>query len=128
MSMQTKAIFVGVLVAVVTTHFGIRSAFGRDRPDLAAWVSFDDGLWAYQQTFCDGSVGPLTVGQSRSSARKKLENLRFFDQDRRQIAELAGDWRIASPAGSGGYVIYTVQFDADRVASIKSYYSVFAGL
>ena len=128
MSMRIKAVLVGVLVAVLTTHFGIRSAFGRHRPDLTAWVSFDDGLWAYQHTFRDGSVGPLTVGQSRSSARKKLENLHLFDHDRRQIAKPAGDWRIASPAGSGGYVIYTVQFDADRVASVKSYYSVFAGL
>ena len=39
-----------------------------------------------------------------------------------------GDWRIALPAQSGGYVIYTVQFDDNHIVSIKTYYAVLAGL
>jgi len=128
MSLRSGAISVAVLVMLITIHLGVRSAYGRDRPDLAAWVSFDDGLWAYQHTFRDGAVGPFSVGQSRDSARNKLENIRLFDHDRQQVAEPSGDWRIALPAQSGGYVIYAIQFDANRIVSIRPYYSVFAGL
>lgn len=128
MLLRNLAVLAGVTVVLVTVHLGVRSTFGRSRPDLAAWVSFDDGLWAYQRTFSDGPVGPLTVGQSREEARSQLETLTLFDDDRQTIAEPEGDWRIALPAQSGGYVIYTVQFEADRVVSIKPYYAVFAGL
>ena len=128
MSKRTGIISAAVLLALVAGHLGVRSAYGRDRPDLAAWMSFDDGLWAYQYTFRNGAVGPFIVGQSRNDARKQLEGEYLFDHDRQQVAEASGDWRIALPAQSGGYVIYTVQFKDDQIASIKPYYSVFAGL
>lgn len=128
MSKRTVIISVAVLLGLVTGHLGVRSAFGRHRPDLAAWMSFDDGLWAYEHTYRKGAVGPFIVGQSRNDAQKQLAGEYLFDDDRQQVAEASGDWRIARPAQSGGYVIYTVQFSADRVASVKSYYSVFAGL
>jgi len=128
MSKRAGIAFFAIVLVLVTAHIGVRSAFGRERADLAAWVSYDDGLWTYQRTFRDGAVGPFLVDQSRNAARNQLKTARLFDLDRLQVTKPSGDWRIALPAQSGGCIIYTVRFDADRVASVKAYYSVFAGL
>lgn len=116
MPKRTGITFFAIVLVLVAAHFGVRSAFGRDRADLAALVSFDDGLGTYQRTFRDGAVGPFLVGQSRNAARNQLKATGLFDLDGRQVTKPSGDWRLALPAQSGGYIIYTVRFDADRVA------------
>jgi hypothetical protein len=119
---------VATFLVLATLHFGIRSVFGRNRPDLAAWVSFDDGLWAYKHTFRDGVVGPFRIGQSRDEAGMRLQSLNLLDEDRGQVAKSSGDWRVAIPAESGGYSVYMVHFDAEHVASVTAYYYVLADL
>ena len=128
MSKRHAAVFLAIPAILFITHFCVRAAFDRERPDLAAWVSFDDGLWSFEKTFEDGPVGPFLVGQSREEARTRLESVVLFDDDRTQLGRKSGDWRIALPAKSGGYVIYTVRFDDNQIASIKTYYAVLAGL
>lgn len=128
MSRRHAAVFLVIPAILFIAHFCIRAAFDRERPDLAAWVSFDDGLWSFEKTFEDGAVGPFEVGQSREEARTRLEGVDLFDEDRTQVGSKSGDWRIALPAQSGGYVIYTVRFDDNQIASIKTYYAVLVGL
>jgi hypothetical protein len=124
-------VFVVLIIAILilaASHVGIRSLFGRERPDIAAWVSFDDGLWAYKKTYTDGAAGPFYVGQSREAAKVALSDIQLFDEDRDLIFKPSANWRLALPARRGGYVIYTVKFDRDEVTSIQIYYAVFAGL
>ena len=128
MTRRSVAVFFMIPAILFFAHFGVRAAFDRTRPDIAAWVSFDDGLWSFEKTFEYGPVGPFEVGQSREDARRQLENVNLFENDRSQIGSETGDWRIALPAQGGGYGIYTVQFDGNHIASIKTYYAVLAGL
>lgn len=128
MSKRHASVFFVIPAILFIAHVGVRAAFDRERPDLAAWVSFDDGLWSFEKTFEYGPVGPFKVGQSREEARKQLENVNLFEDDRSQTGSESGDWRIALPAQSGGYVIYTLRFDDNHIASIKTYYAVLAGL
>ena len=124
-----KLIIVGTALTVsVVAHFGVRAIYGRDRPDLAAWVSWDDGLWSYEKEYASGAVGPFAIGESRDSARAKLSTTKLFENDVAEIDKPSGNWRIALPAKGGGYVIHTVEFADERVSSVKVYYAVFAGL
>jgi hypothetical protein len=105
--------------------------WGRDRADLAAWVSADDGLFAFSKQYDTGTVGPFFVGEGRSVLRERLRVLPLHPTDRERIerANTANTaWRVSLPALSGGYITYTVRFANDQVASITPYYSAFAGL
>lgn len=125
---RKSAIVAAVFAVLVVTHFGVRAIYGRDRPDLAAWVSSDDGLWSFEKEYTSGAIGPFAIGESRDYARAKLSTTKLFENDVAEIDKPSGDWRIALPAKSGGYVIHTVEFADERVSSVKVYYAVFAGL
>ena len=113
---------------MVTAGCALRPSLGRGRPDLAALVSFDDGPLTFERTYSSGKVGPFTVGDSRSVTRQRLSTFPLLDQDRAQLSGNASAWSLALPAKSGGYNIYTVIFEGDRVTSVKAFYSAFAGL
>jgi hypothetical protein len=126
MRWRAIALFAACLAAVA--HIGTRAIFGRGRADLAAWVSADDGLFAFSKQYDTGSVGPFVVGEERSRLRERLRTLPLLPDDRKQLEAVNTAWRLSLPAPSGGYITYTVHFDNDQATSITSYYSVFAGL
>jgi hypothetical protein len=106
----------------------MRKPLGRTRPDLAALISFDDGPLTFSKTYSSGSVGPFAIGESRAAVARRISKLPFLDQDKQQLVGRSPTWRFALPLPSGGYAIYTLNFENDRIASAKSFYSVFAGL
>jgi hypothetical protein len=118
---------IGTLV-VVTAGCALRPTLGRSRPDLAALLSFDRGWGTFERTYSSGKVGPFNVGDSRSVARERLSTFPLVDEDKPQLSGRKSNWRVALPARSGGYNIYTVDFEGERIASVKAFYSVFAGL
>jgi hypothetical protein len=115
---------------VIALPFGMRQIFGRNRADLAAFFSIDDGtLWTFSRTYHDGRVGPFNIGESRQALKVRLLSPGLLDQeDKPQLFGTAPEWRFGLPARIGGYIIYTIKFDGDRVASVQSFYSAFAGL
>lgn len=117
-----------ILIILLALALAVRTALGRDRPDLAAWASVDDGLWSFTKSYETGSVGPFVIGESREQTAEKLGDYRLFDQDRDQLTQDVSQWRISLPAKSGGYITYTIEFDRGRIIKISPYYSVFAGL
>jgi hypothetical protein len=118
---------VGLAVAVVIV-VALRQTLGRERPDLLAWVSFDDGPFAFAKTYKNGRVGPFDVGQTRAQAVGRLSDLSLLEEDRPQLHQNAPKWRVSLPARSGGYVTYTVRFDHERVRDVQAYYAILAGL
>ena len=127
MERPTKLLLFGVLAAVVA-GVAIRPHLGRTRPDLAALLSSDDGLFGFAETYTSGQVGPFNIGDTRSQTVARLENVRLLNQDQAQLRTNSSSWRIAVPAKSGGWAIYTLRFQDERVTSVKAYYSLFAGL
>lgn len=119
-------LFAVCLAAVA--HIGARASLGRDRADLAAWFSADDGLFAFSKQYNTGSAGPFFVGEGRSQLRELLPTFPLLPDDRKQLEAANSAWRVSLPAPSGGYITYTVHFTNDQVASITPYYCVFAGL
>jgi hypothetical protein len=120
-------IIIAVLV-VVATGCALRPSVGRTRPDLAAAVSFDDGPLTFSRTYNSGEVGPFTVGESRSRTRRRLASFRLLEQDQAQLNGGDARWTVALPAQSGGYSIYTLTFEGERLTSVKAFYSLLAGL
>lgn len=120
------AALVGVMA--LSGLYAFRPALGRSRPDLAAYLSFDDGPLTFSRVYESGKVGPFAIGESRSVTRQHLNTFRSLEQDKAQLKAAGPDWRIAVPARSGGYVIYTLAFDGDRLATVKAFYSLLAGL
>lgn len=121
------------LIAAIALTIGggcaSRPWVGRSRPDLAALLSFDDGTpLTFARTYAEGKVGPFTIGESRSATRERLSTFPLLDQDRGQLTGGASNWRIALPAKSGGYNIYTLKFAGGHVVSVRAFYSLFAGL
>ena len=123
-------IVVIVLALVIALPFGMQQTFGRSRPDIAAWFSIDEGmLWTFSKTYHDGTVGPVSVGESRQTLKARLLALGQLDEaDKSQLLDAVPEWRFGLPARSGGYTIYTINFESDRVVSVQPFYSVFAGL
>ena len=101
---------------------------GRTRPDLAALISFDDGLFGFAETYTAGRVGPFRVRDTRSTTVERLRSFSLHEQDEDQLQTNNAVGRLALPAKSGGWAIYTLRFKDDRIASVKAYYSIFAGL
>jgi len=128
--MKRRAKLATVIVLVVAAAAGCasRQALGRSRPDLAAWLSIDDGLFGFAETYTTGTVGPFKVGETRAATVDRLKHIRLFDDDRAKLQVQSDSWRLAVLAKSGGYAIYTLRFKNERVASVRAYYSVFAGL
>ena len=117
----------GVLIAAAAAC-AVRPTLGRTRPDLAALISFDDGLFGFAETYTAGRVGPFRVGDTRSTTVDQLRRFSLLEQDQAQLRTNSAVWRLALPAKSGGWAIYTLRFDDEQIASVKAYYSVFAGL
>ena len=125
--MKRRVIILGILI-MITGVCALRPSLGRSRPDLAALMSFDDGPLTFARTYTTGQIGPFIIGQSRNAARSRLSGLQLLDQDRAQLADNTPNWRVALPAESGGYNLYTLNFRDNRITSVKAFYSVFAGL
>jgi hypothetical protein len=91
-------------------------------------MSFDGGPLTFAQTYSSGVVGPFAIGDSREGTLRRLSHLPLLAQDQPQLTGKAATWTFALPAKSGGYAIYTLRFERERVASVKAFYSAFAGL
>ena len=128
MRRRTKLIVLSVLVTAIVAGCATRHSLGRTRPDLAALLSFDDGLFGFAETYTTGTAGPFSVGDTRAETVGRLGNVRLLEDDQAELQEKSPSWRLAIPAKSGGYAIYTLTFENERVASVRAYYSVFAGL
>ena len=127
MSKVLKLLLVSVLIAAVVAY-SARPTLGRTRPDLAALISFDDGLFGFAETYTAGQVGPFDVGDTRSETVERLRSFSLLEEDQAQLRTNSAVWRLALPAKSGGWAIYTLSFDDERITSVKAYYSLFAGL
>ena len=128
MRRRTKIATMVVLLVTAVAGCATRHSLGRTRPDLAALLSVDDGLFGFAETYTKGAVGPFRVGDTREATIDRVENIRLFPDDQAQLQEMRQNWRLAIPAKSGGYAIYTLRFENERVVSVRAYYSVFAGL
>ena len=126
--MRRFSILLVVVCFVVLAQAGACAIWGRDRDDLAAWVSADDGLFAFSKPYNTGKVSPFAVGEERGHLRERLRLLPLLPSERKQIETTDPTWRISRPALSGGYITYTTRFANGHVATIAPYYSVFAGL
>ena len=91
-------------------------------------MSYDDGPLTFSRTYNTGQVGPFAIGQSRSTIREDLLIHPLLAQDRDELASDTPIWRVALPAKSGGYNVYTLTFMQDRLVSVEAFYSIFAGL
>lgn len=114
-------------VVVVLVACASRSSLGRNRPDLAALMSFDRAPLTFERTYSSGDVGPFTIGESRSVTMQHLSGYVPSVRDM-ELHGKPATWKVALPATSGGYSIYTLHFEGDRLTSVKAFYSVFAGL
>lgn len=127
MKRALKFLVVGMLIAAAV-GCAARPTLGRTRPELAALISFDDGPFGFAETYTAGRVGPFNVGDTRSTTVKRLRSFSLLEEDRAQLRTKDAVWRLAVPAKNGGWAIYTLRFDDERVASVGAYYSLFAGL
>jgi hypothetical protein len=114
----------GFVVAVVL----VRGPLGRTRPDLMALVSFDGGPLTFSRTYRSGNVGPFRVGDTRAETVNRLLTQHVLAQDMPQLQTERAEWALSLPAVSGGYVTYTITFSADRVTSVRAFYSHLSGL
>ena len=117
-----------VILVVIAAGWALRPSLGRSRPDLAALVSFDDGPLTFSRTYTEGEVGPFTIGDSRSATRQRLASFQLLEQDTPQLSGKEARWRVALRAQSGGYSIYTLTFQGERLTTVKAFYSLLAGL
>lgn len=115
-------------VLLVASGCVLRGPMGRHRPDVAAFLSFDEGPLTFSRAYSSGDVGPFTIGDSRSVTRARLSTFPLLDQDKAQLSSTAPTWTVALRARNGGYTIYTLSFEGDRIASVRAFYSLFAGL
>ena len=68
------------------------------------------------------------MGDTRTATIERLQGVRLLPDDQAQLQQKSPSWRLAIPAEGGGYAIYTLRFENEQVASVRAYYSVFAGL
>lgn len=123
-----KFILATVTVALIVTAVFTRGPLGRTRPDLAAWFSFDGAPLTFSRAYTSGRVGPFTIGDTHAEIIQRLSSQRILAQDSPQLSKSLPEWTVSLPADCGGYVTYTITFNADRAFSIRTFYSVFAGL
>lgn len=128
MRRRCKLIWATATVALLVAGVLVRGPVGRTRPDLMAWFSFDDGPLTFDRSYWSGSVGPFRVGDTRAATINRLSSQHVLAQDMPQLWEERPVWTLSLPASRGGYVTYTITFSADRVRSVRAFYSVFAGL
>jgi hypothetical protein len=128
MRRRGKLVWATATVALIVAGMLVRGPVGRTRPDLMAWLSFDDGLLTFSRSYGSGSIGPFKVGDTHAATIDRLPLQHVLAQDMPQLSERRPVWTLSLPAPSGGYVTYTITFAADRVASVRAFYSVFAGL
>lgn len=114
----------GLVVAVVL----VRGPLGRTRPDLMALLSFDGGPLTFSRSYKSGNVGPFRVGDTRAETVNRLLSEHVLAEDMPQLRTAGAEWTLSLPAVSGGYVTYTITFNADRVTSVRAFYSLFSGL
>ena len=57
-----------------------------------------------------------------------MSQAELSEYDKSQLVDTLLQWRFSTPAPSGGYITYTVDFAGDQVASVEAFYSAFAGL
>lgn len=117
-----------VVLASVTAACALRPSLGRSRPDIAAILSFDDGPLAFSRAYTSGKVGPFTIGDSRILTRQRLATFPLLEQDNAQFSGKEVSWWVALSARSGGYSIYTLTFEGERLVTVKAFYSLLAGL
>ncbi len=150
--MKRTYLILGILVLIFTViviHMMSRHV-GRSRADIAALFSIDDGLFGFSQEYSTGTVGPFTINQSKRSAIDALSTqrspfilpmaapeyrTRFYltensrvSQDMRQYLRGQDEWSVAITSENGGHISYSVKFSDQRIKSVRSYYSIFAGL
>jgi hypothetical protein len=128
MKRRSKAIWAIATVALIVAGVLARGPIGRTRPDLVAWFSFDDGPLTFSLNYRSGSVGRFKVGDTHAATIDRLSSQHVLAQDMPQLGEKQPVWKLSLPAASGGYVTYTIMFAADRITSVRVFYSVFAGL
>lgn len=115
-----------VLIVVALAAGLSRSTIGRNRPDLAALVSFDGAPLTFEKTYRSGSVGPFTIGESRVATMQHLSKSVPTKRDM-ELHGKPATWTVILPAPSGGHGLYTLHFQDDRLTSVKTFYSAFAG-
>lgn len=128
MRRRGKLIWTTATVALIVVGGLVRAPVGRTRPDLMAWFSFDDGPLTFSRSYRSGGVGPFKVGDTRAATIERLSSQHVLAEDMAQLRKEQPVWRLSLPAVCGGYVTYTITFAADRVTSVRAFYSVFAGL
>ncbi len=128
MTKRGKLIWATAILALIVTAVFVPGPFGRTRPDLAVWFSFDEGPLTFSRSYASGTVGPFTIGDTRVAAIDRLSSQHLLAQDMPQLWKARPEWTLSLPAASGGYVTYTIAFTADRVTSVRAFYSVFSGL
>jgi hypothetical protein len=128
MGKRGKLIWVTATVALIVTAVLARGPLGRTRPDLAAWLSFDDGPLTFSRAYTSGRVGPFTIGDTHAAVVERLSSQHVLAQDVPQLSKNRSEWTVSLPASAGAYVTYTIAFTADRAVSIRTFYSVFSGL
>ncbi len=128
MRRRGKLIWATAAAALIVAGVLVRGPVGRTRPDLMAWLSFDDGPLTFSRSYRSGNVGPFKVGDTHAATIDRLSSQHVLAQDMPQLWEEQPIWKLSLPAASGGYVTYTIKFAADRVVSVRAFYSVFAGL
>lgn len=82
----------------------------------------------FSRAYTTGEVGPFANGDTHAEIIQQLSSQHMLAQDKPQLSKSRPKWTVSLPADSVGYVIYTIDFTADRVTSIRTFYSVFAGL
>lgn len=125
---RDKFIMATAAVALIITAVLARGPLGRTRPDLAAWFSFDGAPLTFSHTYTSGRAGPFTIGGTRAEIIQRLSSHHMLAQDIPQLSKSQPEWIVSLPADGGGYVTYTIAFTADRSVSVRTFYSVFAGL
>jgi hypothetical protein len=128
MRRRGKLIWAIATMALIVAGVLVRGPIGRTRPDSMAWLSFDEGPLTFSRSYGSGSIGPFKVGDTHAATIDRLSSQHVLEQDMPQLWKEQPVWKLSLPAVSGGYVTYTVTFAADRVTSVRAFYSVFAGL
>ncbi|AKH42547.1 hypothetical protein FHS61_000317 [Altererythrobacter atlanticus] len=125
--MSRSVLFAAATVCFLAVAFtfttGMRSGMGRERPDVAAWFSADEGLWGFTETYTSGPAGPFEVGESRDAVRAKIAG---FHPDPAALDDGSDRWNVSVPAESGGSITYAISFANDQVTALEPHYSVFA--
>jgi hypothetical protein len=122
-----KFLAIGVLITAAAAC-AARPSLGRNRPDLAALISFDDGLFGFRKTYAAGRVGPFEIGDTRSTTAERIRSFQLGEDQQTEMQAGSPEWRLSLPTQRGGWAVYTLRFENERITSVTAYYHVFAGL